>query len=98
MKRTRSTRIRIVVLWTLFTLTFAILLGAEALTSIYGAEQACFVNFPATPCPGSDDPAIVRLTLAFVGVPLGWLIGLGVIGLVWYRMRRQASRHRGDRG
>jgi hypothetical protein len=79
-------------------LAFAIVLAVEALMSLDRAQQACFFNFPATPCPANDDPALVRLTLAFFGVPLGWLIGLGVIGLVWSLIRRQASRERGVRG
>lgn len=67
----------------------AILLAVEALISIHRAEQACFFNYPATPCPGGDDPAVTRLTLAFFAVPLGWLIGLGVIGLGWSLARRR---------
>jgi hypothetical protein len=70
-------------------LAIAIVLAAEAVMSINKAEQACFVNFPATPCPSSHDPAVVRLTLAFIGVPLGWLIGLGVVGVAWSLIRRQ---------
>jgi hypothetical protein len=98
MRRTRTRLVRIVVLWTLFMLGVAIVLAAEASLSLDKAQQACFFNFPATPCPGGDDPAVVLLTFAFFGVPLGWLIGLGVVGLVWLLMRRQASRHRGVRG
>lgn len=97
MRRTRSRLVWIVVLWTVFMLAVAIVLAAEAVMSLNGAEQACFVNFPATPCPSSDDPGVVRLTLAFFGVPLGWLIGLGTVGLAWSLIRRQASRHRGVR-
>jgi hypothetical protein len=91
MKGTRSRLVRIVVLWTVFMLAVAIVLAAEAMMSLINAEQACFVNFPATPCPSSDDPAVVRLTLAFIGVPLGWLIGLGVGGLAWALVRRQTA-------
>jgi hypothetical protein len=89
MKGTRSRLVRIVVVWTVFMLAIAIVLATDALMSINKAEQVCFANFPATPCPGSDDPAVVRLTLAFIGVPLGWLIGLGVVGVAWSLMRRQ---------
>lgn len=98
MRRTRSRLVRIVVLWTVCLLVVAIVLAAEAAMSLNAAQQACFVNFPATPCPGSDDPAVVRLTVAFFGVPLGWLIGLGIVGLAWSLIRRQASRQGGDRG
>ena len=72
----------------------AILLAVEALISIHQAEQACFFNYPTTPCPGGDDPAVIRLTLAFFAVPLGWLIGLGVIGLGWSLIGRRAARRR----
>jgi hypothetical protein len=87
----RSRLVRIVVLWTVFMLAVAIVLAVEAVMSLNKAEQACFVNFPATPCPSSDDPAVVRLTLAFIGVPLGWLIGLGVVVLAWALVRRQTA-------
>jgi hypothetical protein len=89
MKRSRIRVARIVGGWTLFMLLAAILLAIEALISINQAEQACFFNYPATPCPGGDDPAVTRLTLAFFAVPLGWLIGLGVIGLGWSLARRR---------
>jgi hypothetical protein len=98
MRRTQSRLVRIVVLWSVFTLVVAIVLAAEAVMSLIDAQQACFVNFPATPCPASDDPAVVRLTVAFFGVPLGWLVGLGVLGLARSVMRREASRHPGVGG
>jgi hypothetical protein len=85
---------RILVLWTLFMLIVAIALATEAMLTLNQAEQACFFNFPATPCPAVDDPAVTRLTMAFVGVPLAWGIGLVVIGLVWSIARRDASRNR----
>jgi hypothetical protein len=96
MRLTRSRRVWIVVLWTMFMVGVAIVLAAEAVLSLTSAEQACFVNYPATPCPGGDDPAVVRLTVAFFGVPLVWVIGL-VVGLLWSVTRRQASRPRGVR-
>jgi hypothetical protein len=91
MKGTRRGLVRIVVLWTVFMLAIAIVLAADAVMSINKAEQACFVNFPATPCPSSDDPAVVRLTLALIGIPLAWLIGLGVVGLAWSHIRRRTA-------
>jgi hypothetical protein len=96
MRLTRSRRVRIVVLWTMFMVGVAIVLATEAVLSLTRAEQACFFNYPATPCPGVDDPAMVRLTVAFFGVPLVWVIGL-IVGLVWSVTRRQASRPRGVR-
>jgi hypothetical protein len=91
MRRTRSRQLRIVVLWTVFMFVVAAALAAQALVSLNGAEQACFMNYPSTPCPTGDDPAVIRLTMAFIAVPLGWLIGLVVIGFGWWVARRQAS-------
>lgn len=97
-RRTRGRLVPGLVLWTLVMLIVAIALATEAMLSLNQAEQACFFNFPATPCPAADDPALTRLTMAFVGVPLAWGIGLVVIGLVWSLARRDTSRHRGSRG
>jgi hypothetical protein len=81
------------VLWTLFLLAIAVLLTVQAVWSLYGAQQACFFNFPAVPCPGGDDPAVARLTFAFFGVPLVWLAGivLAVLGRVLLRRRRRTA-------
>jgi hypothetical protein len=98
MRRTRGRLVRIAVLWTLFMLGVAIVLVAGSVLSLDTAEQACFMHFPAIPCPGSDDPAMIRLKVAFFGVPLGWLIGLGVLGVAWSLRRRKSSRDRGDAG
>jgi hypothetical protein len=94
MRWRRSRLVRIVVLWTLFMLGVAIVLAASAVLSVNNAEQACFVNYPATPCPGADDPAVAQLTAAFFVVPLGWLIGLGIVALILSLTRRKATRHR----
>jgi hypothetical protein len=46
------------------------------------------------PCPSGNDPALVRLTLAFFGVPLMWLLGIGfaVVGRVLQRRRSAPPR------
>jgi hypothetical protein len=93
----RGRLVRILALWTLVMLIVAIALATQAMLTLNQAEQACFFNFPATPCPAADDPAVTRLTVALVGIPLAWGIGLVVIGLVWSVTRRDASRHRGAR-
>ena len=82
MSRTRRRFARALVVWTLFMLLTGVLLAAQAISSLYDAQQACFFNYPAVPCPPGDDPAVGRLTFAFFGVPLMWLIGIGVAALV----------------
>jgi hypothetical protein len=67
MKRTRSQVVRIAVLWTLIMLGVAIASATEAALSLERAQQACFVNYPGTPCPGGNDPAVFRLTVASSG-------------------------------
>jgi hypothetical protein len=88
-------------LWTLILLVVAVLLAAQAIWSIYDAQQACFFNYPSVPCPSGDDPAFVRLRLAFFGVPGIWLagIGLAVPGNALLRRRRRTTtpRHEGSR-
>jgi hypothetical protein len=84
----RSTFVRIVVAWTLVVFLFGILLVLQALWSLSSAQQACFANYPAVPCPGGDDPAVARLTFAFIGVPLVW--AAGIAGLI-LRMRHRRN-------
>jgi uncharacterized membrane protein YidH (DUF202 family) len=90
MRRIRGRLARGLVLWTLFLIVVAVLLAAQAIWSIYNAQQACFFNYPSVPCPGADDPASARLTFAFFGVPLVWLVGIGlaVLGHALLRRRR----------
>jgi hypothetical protein len=82
MSRTRRTFVRVLVVWTLLMLLAGVLLTAQAIWTIYDAQQACFFNYPAIPCPQGDDPAVGRLTFAFFGVPLVWLVGIGFAALV----------------
>lgn len=81
MRRMRGRLVRGLVLWTLLLLAVAVLLAVQAIASIYSAQQACFLNYPTVPCPDSHDPALARLTFAFFGVPLIWLIGTCLVGL-----------------
>jgi hypothetical protein len=90
MRRIRGVLVRGPVLWTLLVFVLAILLAGQAIWSIYSAQQACFFNYPSVACPTGDDPASVRLRFAFFGVPVVWLIGLGLIVL-----RRAWVSHRG---
>jgi hypothetical protein len=86
---TRRTLVRTLVAWTLGMLLIGVLLAVQALWSLHNAQQACFFDYPAVPCPGGDDPAAARLTLAFFGVPLVWVVGIVVAALA-LRMRRHA--------
>jgi len=78
MRRIRVSLVRGLVLWTLVAIAVAVLLTLQAVWSLYAAQQACWFNYPSVPCPGGDDPALARLTFAFFGVPLVWLIGIGL--------------------
>jgi hypothetical protein len=81
MKRIGGVLVRGPVLWTVFLFGLAILLVGQAILSIYSAQQVCFMNYPSVACPTNDDPAFVRLRFAFFGVPVLWLIGIGLIVL-----------------
>jgi DEAD/DEAH box helicase len=94
MRRMRGRMVRGLVLWTLLLLVVAVLLAVQAMGSLYGAGQACFFNYPSVPCPGADDPALARLTFAFFGVPLVWLLGIGVAVLGRALRRRRSTRPR----
>ena len=89
MRRIRGGLVRGLVLWTLFLLVVAVLLAAQAIWSIYNAQQVCFLNYPSVPCPSGDDPAFARLRFAFFGVPLVWLAGIGVAVLSHALLRRR---------
>ena len=94
MRRIRVSLVRGLVLWTLLLLAVAVLLALQAVGSLYGGQQACWFNFPSVPCPGGDDPALARLTFAFFGVPLVWLVGMGLAVLGRAMLRRRSTRPR----
>ena len=94
MRRIRVSLVRGLVLWTLFLLVVAVLLVAQAVESFYLAQQACWFNYPSVPCPSGDDPALARLTFAFFGVPLMWLVGIGLAVLGRALLRRRSARPR----
>jgi hypothetical protein len=94
MRRIRISLVRGLVLWTLLLLLIAVLLAAQAVGSLYLAQQACFLNYPSVPCPGGDGPALARLTFAFFGVPSVWLVGIGLAGVGRaLSRRREQPRH-----
>lgn len=83
MGRLRSRWFRGFALWTLALLAVAVLVAIQAMASLYDAQQACFLQFPAIPCPGGDDPRVAQLTFAFFGVPLVSIVGIGLVALAW---------------
>ncbi len=89
MSRMRWTFVRSVLLWTLMLLAIGVLLAAQAAWSLYHAQQVCFFNYPRVPCPGADDPAVARLTFAFIGVPLIWLGGIAIAAVARIHRRRR---------
>jgi len=89
--RERSGRLlRVAVVWTILMLVIAVLLAAHAMSSLYDGQQACFFN-TSVACPTNEDPAVTRLTFAFFGVPLIWLVGIGLTTLAWAWQRRRGS-------
>ena len=94
MRERRGGLLRVGVVWTLFMLAIAVVLAAQAMLSLHDGQQACFFNYPSVACPASDDPAVARLTFAFFGVPLIWLVGIGlaILARAWER-RRGATPH-----
>jgi len=72
----------------------AVLVAAQAMSSLNDGQQACFFNYPAVACPTNEDPAIARLTFAFFGVPLIWLVGIGLTTLAWAWQRRRGAMAR----
>jgi len=92
MRRMQVGFVRGLVLWTLLLLVVGILMALQAVVSLYGAQQECWFNYPSVACPGGDDPALTRLTFAFFGVPLVWLIGIGMAVLRHAVMRRRSPR------
>jgi hypothetical protein len=88
MKRMRGRFVRAAVLWTLLMLVVAVLLAVQATGSLIVAGQDCFFNYPAVPCPSAADPALIRLTFVFFGIPTVWLVGIGLAVLgraLWHR-------------
>jgi heme/copper-type cytochrome/quinol oxidase subunit 1 len=92
MRRIRVSLARGLVFWTLVAIVVAVLMAVQAVVNLYGAQQACFFNYPSVPCPGGGDPALARLTFAFFGVPLVWLIGIGLAVLGRALSRRRIAR------
>jgi len=90
--RLRSRWVRGLVLWTMALLVVAVLVAVQAMVSLADAQQACFFGYPSIPCPAGDDPRVAQLTVAFFGIPLAWLVGLGLAALAW-AVRRRGGDH-----
>jgi hypothetical protein len=87
--------LRVAIAWTLLLGAIGVVLALEAMAALYDGQQACFFNYPSVACPAGDDPAVIRLTFAFFGVPLIWLVGIGLLILAMARRARGGS---GDSG
>jgi hypothetical protein len=94
MGRLRSRWARGLLLWTLALLVVGALLAGQAILSLYDAQQACFFQSGAVPCPAGDDPRVARITFAFVGIPLVWLAGVGLAAVAWATAAALRSRRR----
>jgi len=78
------------VLWTIMVGVVAIVMAIGAVFVLNAADQRCFFEYPQTPCPGPDDPALLVIQLAFFGMPAIWLVGL--IVLFVYQIRRTGKK------
>ena len=74
----RRHRLKALLLWTGLMLLSGVVIAAEAGWSLVNAQQACFFAYPNVPCPGGDDPAVARLAISLIGVPLVWGLGVGL--------------------
>ena len=70
-------------LWTIGIAVAALVLAGLSMARLAEAQQACFMNYPASPCPGPDDPMVGLLTFALVGLPLGGMAGAAAIAIAW---------------
>ena len=87
----RSTWARAVVLWTVAMCVVGIAVAVFASASLIDAQQSCFVEYPSVPCPGGQDWRVGLLAVAFIGLPLIWLVGLiaAVAGRAVSNVRRE---------
>ena len=73
-RRERWKAARPALVWTLGSFAVSIVIAIAATTSLTDAQQACF--YGANPCHAGDDPRLAWLVVAFVVVPVVWLLGL----------------------
>ncbi len=79
MRRIRSPWVRAFLIWTVVSVVATLVIAADASIGLAHAQQACF--FQTAPCPDGSHPKVVQLQVAFLVVPLVWLVGvmLGVV-------------------
>ena len=80
------------VLWTCVLLVVALVLAAVAMAGLLDGEQACFIGYPSVPCPDGQDWRVALLTVALVGIPLVWLVGL-VAAVAGRAVVKRRERH-----
>jgi hypothetical protein len=78
-RRERWKAARPALVWTLGSFAVSIVIAIAATTSLTDAQQACFHG--ADPCPAGDDPRLAWLVVAFVVVPVVWLLGLQLLAV-----------------
>jgi ABC-type Fe3+ transport system permease subunit len=88
MRRMQSRPSRWCLAWSTLLLAITIAIVAQAVWSLYAAGQACFFEYPQTPCPDVHDPAFGRLIFAITGIPLTWFAGICVASLARTARRR----------
>ena len=86
-RRERWRAARPAIAWTLASFAAALVIALVAMAGLVGAAEACSVG--DNPCPEVADPWFRWLLVAFVGVPLVWLLGLLLLAV------RTPTRFRG---
>jgi hypothetical protein len=77
LRERRAARWRVLrpaLLWTLGAFGLAVGIGAAVAWNLAATGEACYLG--PQPCPDAGDPRVSWLLVAFVGVPLIWLLGL----------------------
>ena len=72
----------------------AVVLAVVAAAGLVDAQQACFISYPAVPCPDGGDWRVGLLPFALFGVPLIWLVGVAVAVVGRAVVRRHRARRR----
>lgn len=91
MGRLRSPWVRAFLAWTAVLVIVATLVALGAMIGLYRADQDCYFQYPAVPCPQSGDPLLLQLQVAFFGIPSIWLVGVLLGAVVRVARRRRTG-------